>query len=232
MTVRRTLQIARAEIQSFFDKKGRRPVVKEMPAVDGYLRRKHGSSLKKLCVEMELPKNKKRNKYDWSLEDAAKQVQTFHEEKGYRPTHADLPELDGFLRYHHDSSVRAIAESLSIPGGKTVRNSIQDAHEEVLKFYKDKKYRPIAHDMPGLNHWLITQHNSSVSKVCNELKIPGGRDFSRTMQSVEDEIQAFFDKNKRRPTKWDNRKDDAWLKHQGSSLSKLCDKMELPPASR
>jgi len=230
MRIQRTLYSARVEVQAFFEKNGRRPVVKEMPAVDGYLRRKQSSSLKKMCDKMKLPKRKKRSKYDWTIEDATEQVQAFYVEKEYRPTNKDMPELDGFLRYHHDSSVRAIADSLNLPGGNTVRNSIKDAHKEVREFYKTKEYRPVAHDMPGLNHWLITNHNSSVSKVCNELKIPGGRDFSRTMQSVRGTIQSFFDKNKRRPTKWDNRKDDAWLKKRGSSLSTLCDKMELPPA--
>ncbi len=229
MRIRRTLDIARREIQSFFDEHGRRPVVKEMDALDVYMRRRHKSSLKKMCETMGLPKRKKKTKYNWTLEDANQIVQTFYVEKGYRPTHTDLPELDGWLRYHFSTTVCAVANGLGIPGIKRNR-TLEGAREEVQRFYDEKKFRPTAKDMMALNNWLTTKCGTSVSKICEELKIPGGRNHARTMKNVRDKVRAFFKKHGRRPTKSDYCSDDAWLKHRGTSLSALCDKMDMPPA--
>jgi len=228
--IQRDLYSVRVEIQAFFDKHGKRPTVRQMGTINAYLQRKHGTTLKAMCESMGLPERPKRTKYDWTLDDAAQQIQTFYEEKGYRPTGADLTELDGWLRYHHGTSIRIIAEELEIPGRHKIREGIEDAINEVQSFYDEKEFRPTACDLPGLNYWLAQHHNSSVSRLCQELGMPGGRDYTRTMESVENKIRKFFAEHKRRPTKKDNRKDDVWLKKQGSSLSKLCDKMGMPPA--
>jgi len=219
MRIQRDLYSVRVEIQAFFDKHGKRPTVRQMGTINAYLQRKHGTTLKAMCESMGLPERPKRTKYDWTLDDAAQQI-----------TGADLTELDGWLRYHHGTSIRIIAEELEIPGRYKIREGLEDAINEVQSFYDEKEFRPTALDLPGLNYWLAQNHSSSVSRLCQELGMPGGRDYTRTMEIVESKIRKFFVEHNRRPTKRDNRNDDVWLKKQGSSLSKLCDKMGMPPA--
>lgn len=232
MYVRRTLHMAKEEIQTFFAEHNRRPVVKDLPAVDGYLRRAHSSSLKQLCNDIGIPPHKKRTKYNWTLEESEKIIQDFYDTKKYRPTHDDLPELNGWLRYHFDTTVCTIANRLGIPGGNKKRSTMQDARDEVRDYYDRKGFRPSATDLPGLNNWLCTKKNSSVRKICDELRIPGGRNYSRTIESVSQITLDFYREHGRRPTKKDRVNDDSWLKYRGTSLTSLCDELGLPEAMR
>lgn len=232
MYVRRTLPMAKKDAKAFFDEHGRRPVVKDLPALDAYLRRNHDSSLKKLCNDVGIPAHKKKTKYNWTLEECEQIIQDFYDTREYRPTHDDLSELDGRLRYHFDTSVCAVANRLGIRGGKRTRTSIEDAHQEVQDYFDRKGFRPSATDLASLNHCLIVNHNSSVRKVCDELKLPGGKNLSRTIESVSKIALDFYKEHGRRPTKKDRINDDAWLKYQGSSLAFLCDKLGLPESAR
>lgn len=227
MRTRRTLESARLEVQAFYDEHGKRPVVKEMPSLDGFMRRR-SSTLGMLCDGAGLPKRKRRVIYNWTIEYATAQIQDFFDRKKYRPTQVDLTEIDSWLRHHHDLSVSMVADKLGLPGKP--KRSVDGALEEIKAFHRTKGYRPTARDMQGLNAWLMTNHNLSISKLCNQLSIPGGRHLGRAIVSVRVDARAFFQKHGRRPTRNDMGNDDAWLKRRGSSLSKLCDKMSLPPA--
>lgn len=190
--------------------------------------RRRGSTLKALCDDVGLPKRKRHVVYNWTLEYAKGQIQDFFDKKKYRPTQVDLTKIDSWLRNHHDLSVSMVADELGLPGKP--KRSVDGALEEIKAFHRTKGYRPTAQDMQALNAWLMTNHNLSISKLCNQLGIPGGRHLNRAIASVRGSARAFFQKHGRRPTKNDMGNDDAWLKRRGSSLSKLCDKMSLPPA--
>lgn len=227
MRTRRTLESARLEVQAFYDKHGQRPVVKEMPSLDGFMRRR-SSTLRMLCDDVGLPKRKRRVIYDWTIEYATAQIQDFFDKKKYRPTQVDLTEIDTWLRHHHDLSVSIVADELGLPGKP--KRSVDGALEEIKAFHRTKGYRPTARDMQGLNAWLMTNHNLSISKLCNQLGIPGGRYLGRTIVSVRGNANDFFRKHGRRPTRNDIGGDDAWLKRRGSSISVLCTEMGLPSA--
>lgn len=227
MRRRRTLESAKLEVQAFYDEHGRRPVVKEMPALDGFMRRR-GTTLKVLCTGVGLPRRKSHVVYNWTLEYAKAQIQDFYDKRKYRPTQVDLTEIDSWLRHHHGLSISMVADELGLPGKP--KRTVESVLEEIKAFYRTKGYRPTSQDMQALNAWLMANHNLSISRLCNQLDLPGGRYLGREITGVREDARAFFQKHGRRPTRNDMGNDDAWLKRRGSSISVLCNEMGLPPA--
>jgi hypothetical protein len=228
----RDLEAIRKEIYSHFKTQGVRPTTQsgdDWWAIEGWLRRRHSTTLAKMCDEMGLPSrlNLKR-----SIQTAEQAVKGFFAAHQRRPVQEDGPEWrnwQGWL-YRQGSSLFKICEALGLPGGRTFVRTIDGVKAEVRSHFACYGRRPSEKDPVWRNHagWLRKQ-GSSLRQVCDDLCLPGGLQLNRTVASVQNDILRFHKRTGHWPTlgaghEWQRIND--WLRHNcRSSLKQLVESL-------
>jgi len=134
--------------------------------------------------------------------------------------------LDAWLRKKR-TNLPDLCDELGLPGGKNLRRTMEEVRQEVQAFFDEHGRRPSCHEMASTDRWLRVQ-GTALRKLCDEMGLPGGAVFGRTMEGARQEIQAFFEEHGRRPYEADLNGASLWLRKEGTSLQKLCDEMGLP----
>ncbi len=141
----------------------------------------------------------------------------------------------GMVRLQTRLQDRVVA--LGGPAGDNMKRTLHSVEKLILTYCDVHGRRPtrrLDHDWGRINAWLGGR-GSSLSKLCDELKLPVGRVTARTLESVTRDVLEYHKTTGERPVKKLNRKwanDAVWLIKQGTTLPKLCDELGLRPATR
>ena len=209
----RTMASARAEVREFFDKHGRRPKSKEVPALYAWLRSNHMTPLTALCDEMGLPDGGR------TMESTRIEVREFFDKHDRRPKWAERPTLARWLRDQH-TSLSDLCDEMGFPEeGRTMEST----RKEIREFFDRHGQCPTKKGMNTANEWLKRRH-TSVPKLCEEMGLP--------MESARTEVRDFFDKHGRRPKWKEVRSLTHRLRSNGMTLTALCDEMGFPDGKR
>ena len=216
----RTMENVRQELQAFYNEHGRRPKTHEKSALQGWLQLR-GASVSRMCDEMGFPGGVRRSR---TMESARQEVQVFFDEHGRRPKTADVYRLHQWL-HRRGVSLAVFCDEVGLPDDLTM----EKVRRELQRFFEKHGRRPSSYSCPDFDGWLRRHHGSSVRMLCDEMSLPGGLRLDRTMESVSQEIQGFFDEHGVRPPS-DKRTQgvDSWLRRRGSSVRKICDQLGLP----
>jgi hypothetical protein len=169
-----------------------------------------------------------------TIYDVQRMVRQYHETHGVRPTCKDFRTFDRWLRLN-GSSINLMCDDMGLPrrsrerGRRHDGRTLETTEAEILAFYQEQGKRPTSADLSTLDTWLHDRHDSSVSRVCQRLGLPGGQIRGRTMDSARAEISNFYDEHGRRPIKRDMVNLDSWLwMHHRLSIHRVSNELELP----
>lgn len=226
----RTLEDVDAELLAYWKKTAVRPTAASHSALEGWLRAHLKSTTHRRCRELGIPGGQTKHR---TLEMADAELCAYWKEVGERPTSKSHHPLDAWLRTHHNSSVPLRCTVLNIPGGlaptrtsQEVSARMQGIEAELLAYWKRTGTRPTAASHPKFDRWLRHNSNTSVNQRCGELGIPGSYNMDRTLEGVDAELLAHWEKTGARPTNRSHRGINSWLRAHGSSVAQRCDNMK------
>jgi len=218
------------KIRKFYDREGRRPKNREMVDESRWLAYHHKMSLHDLCDEMGLPTEKVLR----TITRVRKEIREFYAREGRRPTNKELLGWLNFLR-RKNTTLSKLCDKMGLPEGHRKRRSMARLREVLQAFFDEHGRRPTTEEMGAWCGWLRAHHKgNTLYGVCNEMGLPsrsgqsGKASVRYSKKEVLQEVQKFYDREKRRPMSKEVRKCAGWLKRRGSSLRELCDEMGLP----
>jgi hypothetical protein len=202
--------------------------------LEATLSRNFGITLTKLCDEMGLPPLRKQR----SHAGAKKAIQAHFDEHGVRPDQSKPGEWaswDGYLRYHHNSSLWELCDEMGLPR-VTAKRTLPGVRAEVQAHFDEHGVRPSSREKKWalVSSYLRRNHGITLRQLCDEMGLP--RVYRPPTKHTKDDpvkfAQTHFDEHGVRPSrdspgggKW-----DYWCqRHLKMSLSKLCDELGLPP---
>lgn len=251
LKLNRTMDTLQTEIAEFFAVTGDRPhqrTNREWGLWDKWLRHNHATSLAKVCDEA-IPSTKSewfsKSRRDRRIAAIRRSAQQYFERTGCRPTsHSSKgwEKAAAWLSTTGRTSLMAVCDDLNLP--RLTKEPLTrrvgppetgttDIEAQVRAFYKVKGRRPYESDGREWQNRAnrLRRQGSSLASLCKDLGLPGGPQFDRTLGSVRNEIQAWFEKTGRRPSANCDRTwqaADRWLRKRGSSVSALSDELGLP----
>lgn len=226
-----SLKRARADIQEFYDREGRRPLCKEMVTWVNFLK-KTKRTLGALCDEMGLPEGSRKHR---TMERFRREIQEIYDREGRRPITKEMASWGAWLRAHHrGTTLHGVCNQMGLPsrmvrsGKQHARRSAKEVHRKIQEFYKREGRRPMNKEVPRCASWLKEQ-GTSLQALCDEM---GFSVRGYTMETARCEIQEFYDREGHRPRHQDLPKLSAWFRSQEMSLPKFGEKMGLSPIRR
>jgi hypothetical protein len=238
---KRTLDQVTVEILSHYQDHGIRPTVKtskEWSRWCSWLHRHHGLSLSKLCDNLGLPAVRNNHR---TMAAAKRVVLAYHKEHGTRPKTKSSDEMNRWaiwLRQHGGTSLAGLCDKLGLPSDNLgAEERLEKIGTEIRVYFTKHGRRP---SQLSNEHWKKTDTwlrkcGSSLSQVCRGLGLPSWN-LSRSWETIEAEVGAYFDEHGTRPmattnTEW--RACNKWLGRRGSSLASFCSKqLNLPTSPR
>jgi len=218
------------KIRKFYDREGRRPKNREMTGENQWLAHHHKMSLHDLCDEMGLPTGKTPR----TIKRVREEIQRLYDREGRRPTNKEMIEWVNFLR-RRGTTLSKLCDKMGLPEGRRKRRSMLRLREDLQAFFNEHGSRPTNKEMGAWCSWLRAHHKGiTLHGVCNDMGLssrvahPGKASVRLSKKQVTQEVQKFYDREKRRPMNKEVRKGADWLKRHDSSLRELCDEMGLP----
>ncbi len=226
--VRRSLELIQQATLDYYQEHQKRPrgsdYTTEWGAHDDWLRSNTTFTLTTLCDHLGLPRYE-----DFDLESVRSDVLEFYKDTGRRPSPrvSDNWRLIGNWLTRQGQSLPELCDDLGLPRVCRSR-TLDQVKAEVKAYFQTNGKRPTPSVMGSTNAWLMKNHGTSISLLCDDLGMPKLNVRGRTMEEVREKILAFFKEHGRRPTgrKW--AAVGSWLKLQGTTLSQLCDQLGLP----
>jgi len=131
------------------------------------------------------------------------------------------------------TSLSQLCNELALSGSRDYDRTMGRARAEIRAFYAEHGTRPTKHVNVEWRRWAdwLRKRDTSLCQLCDEMGLPGGRDYNRTMERAKAEIRAFYAEHNKRPTTIDKEWHlwDCWLRtQQSTTLRLLCDEMDLP----
>ena len=169
-----------------------------------------------------------------TLEQCRDDILRYYKRTGVAPTSRSSNEFfrwGGWLR-RQGSTLRRECNLLNLP---TVRNNNKDlgqCHARLKGYFDEVGSRPNAATSSEFRNWDMWLRNrgSTLSRECDQLGLPVVRRRDRTVEECHEEILTHYKETGKRPTQTDYSRFNnwvSWLRRQGSSLSKECDKLGL-----
>jgi hypothetical protein len=188
-----------------------------------------GTSLNRVCNELGLPGGHDKTR---TLAKARQVIQKFFLEHQRRPTLTDLPKWNDWLSYNEGLSIAKLSDEMGLPGGLVLGRTMQDARDEILRFFEDHGKRPRGKDLIPVRSWLASQ-GTTMRKMCDELGLPASLRLDRSLKAAKREIRVFYEEHGRRPRVCDMGAWNSWLQaHHKLSVPRLCDQMDIPGGKR
>jgi len=170
----RSLQTIQAEIRKFFKKFRRCPTQRDSGAWKGHNSwlRTQGSSLSALGIDMQL-KAAPAVRTLKSVKAEIKQYFNTHRKRPSQLISAHWHRLDAWLRAR-GSSLRKICDDLHLTGGSNWERSVASIKAEAKDYFKRNGKRPTKGIHSWMLHdcWLRNHHDTTLSKLCDQLKLP------------------------------------------------------------
>lgn len=235
----RTIEGIKEEILAHYNTVGKRPTQRTSKKWrnDCIWLLTQKTSLHGLCNELALPGGRI---FVRSMEGLKREILTYYESTRERPTETTSKEWmnrNAWVRTNEGTSLHAICNEMKLPGGNVFTRSIDEIKKGVQEHFKATGERPTertSEEWRRRTRWLRAQ-GIPLNQLCNELKLPGGRNTLRSVEGIRKEIRSHYEATGRRPAQgtspeWANH--DLWLRKQGSSVPMLCNAMGLPSRCR
>lgn len=129
--------------------------------------------------------------------------------------------VSSWLKYHTGVTLARFCEKAGFKD-RLVRDHKELLRQRVQEFFDEHGRRPGTKEMPNENAWL-KRHDSSLRKVCDELRLPGLSKLpehfrtGRTEDSCRQELVEFYKEHGRPPAPRDVPNVYGWLHRKGIS---------------
>jgi hypothetical protein len=211
---------------------GARPSTYNSPrwaAADTWLRNNHDTSLAGLCDSLGLISN--RTSWDWRSIDSC--IRSYYKTHKRRPSATSSKRMATIHTWlaSRGTSLSKHCDKLGLPPVRIMRTSLPHIRAEVRTFVKEQGQRPSLHSphWRNVDSWLI-KRGSSLATLCNDLRIEGGQNRSRSIPNIKTQARQYYTKHSRRPTSGTSKEwsaIDGWLIRQGTSLAQMLNNLGL-----
>jgi len=130
-------------------------------------------------------------------------------------------------------TLHTLCDEMGLPGGNDFDRTMDRARTEIQTHYEEHGTRPTRKSTKEWTRWdgWLRQRDHTLRTLSIEMGLPGKKDYERTVDRVRVEIQAYYEKHGKRPTRKSTKewgRWDKWLGRRHTTLLRFCDEMGLP----